>query len=86
MLILRHLLGVIGFSAVFMLGMIMARRDQSWASALLHRSNPSLMACKFFHISGRCLQCIATIGVFLDLVAILVLLTGWITEILIVGF
>lgn len=86
MLILRHLLGVMGFSAVFVLGMIMARRDQIWASALLHRSNPSLMACKFFYISGRCLQCIAAIGGFLDFVAILVLLTGWITELLIAGY
>lgn len=82
MLILEHFLGILCFSAVFLLGMTMARSDRRLAGALLHRAEPPRGACRFFHLSGRFLQLVAAVGAFLDAVAILVLAAGWLSELI----
>lgn len=85
MRILTYVLGVAMFYVIFKLGNVIAEYRNQWAGALLHDPKSREGLSKFFYVSGRLFQSTAVVLGFLDFVAVLVLLSGALTD-LAMGF
>ncbi|MFP5236119.1 MAG: hypothetical protein ACLGSD_09460 [Acidobacteriota bacterium] len=78
--LLRLLLEITLLYGVFQLGKLMIARDRSWAHHLLRGSETSQKLENFFLYCGRTFQWLAAVWGLIDVVAILVLLTGMLTD------
>ena len=71
---LRHLLGVLLFCAVFLLGKLMADQRGKLAESLTHGSGGSKQLSRVFLYSGRTIETVSVLAGFVEAVAVLVLL------------
>ena len=78
--ILRLLLEITFLYGVFQFGRLMVARDRNWARHLLRGSKTSEKLAHFFLYCGKTFQWLAAVWGFLDAVALLVLLTGLLTD------
>lgn len=83
MLILRHFLGVVFFCGVFLLGKLMVAYDHKWSGVLtLHNPIGSARLGNFFLYGGKILQGAAAVLGFVEVVAVMFLISGWLIELL----
>ncbi|MFP5209727.1 MAG: hypothetical protein ACLGRW_10600 [Acidobacteriota bacterium] len=81
MLILRHFLRALFFLGAFLLGSLMVEYTEAFPA----RPAPSGRIHKLFRFGGRTFQLVSAVGGLLDVVALLLLITGWFSELLL-GF
>lgn len=80
MRILFHLGGVILFGCLFVLGKIMSEAHTEWAANLWRLPLPAQHLCKVFLYCGKMCEVLALIGGFLEVVAVMILASGWIID------
>ena len=85
MQILRHTLGVAIFCALFLAGKLVAETGQNRVGKLAHKSETDGAVGKFFLYSGRFFEAVAFVGGFIEAVAVMVLASGWLID-LVTGF
>ena len=85
MRILAYVLGVAMFYGIFKLGNAIAEYRNQWAGALMHDPKSREGLSKFFYVVGRFFQSAAIVLGFLDVVAVVVLLSGALSD-LVMGF
>ncbi len=83
MRVMEYLLGVVFCCGVFLLGRWMADQGRKRDRILLPSPVLSGYMCKFFHYSGRICQVVAVVWGFLDAVSVMVLTSGWLTDLLV---
>ena len=81
MLILKHFLRGLFFLGFFLVGSLMVEATEAFPA----RPTPSVRRRKLFRFSGRAFQLVSAVGGLLDVVALLLLVTGWLSE-LVLGF
>ncbi|HEX8711956.1 MAG TPA: hypothetical protein VF730_08795 [Terracidiphilus sp.] len=84
MRIFTHLAGVVLLCCVFLLGKLMVDRRENWAIALSHSPDSGNRLCNFFLYGGRTVEWVAAISAFLEAVAVMILMSGWVID-LVVG-
>ena len=82
MRILFHLAGVLLFCCVFILGKLMIEGRELCAHALDLIPGSYVHLCKFFLYSGRIFVGLAVVLGFLEFVAVMILTSGWVIDLL----
>lgn len=84
MRILVHIAGVLLFGCIFVLGKLMIDGREMCAHALNHIPIPASYThlCNFFLYSGRIFVGVAVVLGFLEVVAVMILTSGWIIDLL----
>lgn len=80
MRIFTHLLWVVLLCCLFLLGKLMVEQRERWAIALSHSPDSGNRLCNFFLYGGRFVEGIAAVTAFLEAVAVLILMGGWIID------
>jgi hypothetical protein len=80
MQIWRHLLGVVLCCALFLAGKLMADDCRKWAAVLTRHAASCGRVSKIFLYSGKFFEVVAVIGGFVEAVAVMVLASGWLFE------
>lgn len=78
--VLRHSLGVALFFALFLVGRLMVVDARRWADTLMRRSSISRRVSKIFLFAGKMFEVVAVVGGFVEAVAVMVLASGWLIE------
>lgn len=79
--ILFHLGGAILFGCLFLLGKLMAEGHDVWAGGLSRIPLSANFLCKVLLFGGRILEVVACVGVFLETIAVMILLGGSLIDI-----
>lgn len=82
MLILRHIFRIVLCCGLFVLGKTMVLGQHRWAAMLAQRQVSSRRACKFFLYGGRTFEVVGFVWGFLEVVAVMVLTSGWVTALI----
>jgi hypothetical protein len=85
MLILKHIVHVVLYCALFLVGTMMVFDRNAWAKKLTRGQNSANRVSKLFHYSGRIFQVTGAVFGFLEIVAVMILIGGWMIDLL-VGF
>jgi hypothetical protein len=83
--ILRHSVGVATCCALFLAGKLVAEGGRSWAGKQAREPDSYGTVCKIFLYSGKFFEVVALVGGFIEAVAVMVLASGWLIE-LVTGF
>ena len=83
MLILRHILRMALCCGVYFLGKAMVISQHRWAAIVTQRQVSSQRLSKFFLYSGRTFEVVGFVWGFLEVVAVVILTSGWVTEMLV---
>jgi type III secretory pathway component EscS len=82
MRILFHLCGVIVFGCLFVMGKLMSEAHAEWTASFWRVPLPAQALGKIFLYSGKFFEVLAFIGALLEVVAVMILASGWIVDIL----
>jgi hypothetical protein len=74
--ILLHLGTAILFGCLYLLGKLMIEGRELWAAGLSRISASAPCLCKVFLFGGRIFEVVASIGVFLETIAVMILVGG----------
>jgi len=85
MQIWRHLVGVVLCLTLFVAGNLMVVSGRKRAKALTQRAATSGRMSKFFLYSGKIFEVVAVIAGFVETVAVMVLASGWLID-LVTGY
>ncbi|MGC9159068.1 MAG: hypothetical protein ACP5FH_08755 [Terracidiphilus sp.] len=77
-----HSLGVALFCALFVAGKLMVAFSRDWAEALTRHGTASEPVSKIFLIGGKFFEVVSAIGGFVEAVAVIVLASGWMLDLL----
>ncbi len=80
MLILRHFLHLVIYCGLFLGGSLLVAGDHKLAGFLVHGQTAFNRLCKFFLYSGRTFQSVAAVFGFVEVVALMLLISGWVLE------
>jgi hypothetical protein len=80
MQIWRHLLGVVLSCALFLTGKLMVEGCRNWAAAFTRHAASSGRLSKIFLVSGKFFEVVALVGGFVETVAVMVLASGWLID------
>ncbi len=80
MQIWRHLLGVALCCALFLAGRLMVEDCRKWAGVLTRHAASSGRVSKIFLYGGKFFETVAVIAGFVESVAVMVLASGWLIE------
>lgn len=83
MRIFVHLLGLVLLCCLFLLGKLMVDKRENWAIALSHTPDSGSRLCNFFLYGGRIVEAVAALSAFLEAVAVMILMGGWIIDLLV---
>jgi len=80
MQIWRHLLGMAICCVLFVAGKLMVEDCRRWAGALTSHAASSGRVSKIFLFSGKFFETVALIAGFIETVAVMVLASGWLID------
>lgn len=83
MRIFLHLSLVLLLCCLFLMGKLMVDRREHWAIALSDSPDSGMRLCKFFLYGGRIIAGVAAVWGFLEAVAVMILMGGWIIDLLV---
>ncbi len=83
--ILRHCLGLAIFCALYFAGKLAVTDGQRWGRERARKADSEGGVGKFFFYSGRFFEVVAFVGGFIEAVAVMVLASGWLIDLL-MGF
>lgn len=72
---LHHLAGGTVFLVAFLIGKIVVERRELWAQRLRSRARNGGMVSNFFLYSGRTIETVSAVGAFVEMVAVVVLVS-----------
>jgi hypothetical protein len=82
MQIFRHSLGVALSLALFLTGKLLVEDSRKWAQALTRHAASSRRVSKILLYSGKFFEVVAVVGGFVETVAVMVLASGWLIDLL----
>jgi hypothetical protein len=80
MRIFMHILWAVLLCGVFLLGKVMVDKRENWAIALSHSPDTGSRLCNFFLYGGRIVEGVAAVWAFLEVVAVMILMGGWMID------
>ena len=80
MRILGHLLNILIFCCIFLLGKLMADRNRRWASAVAHDPATVQDMSKFFLYGGKTFEVLGAVASGVDGIAILILCSHYLLD------
>lgn len=83
--ILRHSLGLAIFCALYFAGRLAVTDGQRWGRERTPKADSESAAGNFFLYGGRFFEVVAFVGGFIEAVAVMVLASGWLID-LVTGF
>ncbi len=83
MYIFMHVAGVVLLFCLFLLGKMMAEGRETWAEALAGIPVRNAYLCNFFLYGGRIFEGVAMVWGLLEVVAVMILTSGWIIDMLV---
>jgi hypothetical protein len=80
MRIFMHALWAVLLFCLFLLGKVMVDKRENWAIALADSADSGNCLCNFFLYGGRIVESVAAVWAFLEVVAVMILMGGWIID------